>query len=264
MRASSRSGTPAVPARASTTSTPMATSLARRQAPGPGLPDDGRRGDRGQVPHRREAGRRHPGVVVEGVRGATGQADGGVDQRQHPHPAAEQSHAQAPPPALHDEDHDDRQGTRPRRPGRGRELAHGLGQPAGSALRSLVSPSLVSEAMLTKRARTRVTSAQRTRRITSPGWRKYRSPGACVASRGSGGRIDAAARGRRARSLVHHQVVRRAPTIDGPGSTSDRFAAARRTDDRDMDLASLGHTVPSLATPATTRRHSTTPASRPP
>ena len=136
MRASSRSGTPAVPARASTTSTPMATSLARRQARGPGLPDDGRRGDRGQVPHRREAGRRHPGVVVERIRGATGQADGGVDQRQHPHPAAA---ASSPTPRRRHRRCTTRitttaRGTRTAPTwARAARTAHGLGQPAGGA-----------------------------------------------------------------------------------------------------------------------------------
>ena len=48
----------------------------------PGLADDGRRGDGGEVARRREPGRDQPGVVVQRVADGTGHADGPVDEEE--------------------------------------------------------------------------------------------------------------------------------------------------------------------------------------
>ena len=103
--------------------------------PGPGkprLPDDGRRGRRREVPDRREARRRHPGVAVQRPFGPAGELDGGVHQREHRDAGRgrQQPDAQSPPPALHDEDDDDRQRHEDgAHLGEGEgQLAHGLGQ----------------------------------------------------------------------------------------------------------------------------------------
>ena len=99
-------------------------------------------------------------------------------------------------------------------------------------------------------AATRSPGCDRRRRSRPPPARA----GSPTGPRGRRSRPWPCRRGRRrrrrcGRSLVDPPVVTDRPRLARVGNTSDRFAASRRTIDRDMDLASLGHRDASSAEP---------------